>query len=121
MAMIGTEGRLGHDLLKVRLAVTLGCNLLTIDRNVVGSLDADANLVAVNLDHRDDDIVAYDDLLTQLPAQNQHWTLPVVVESGQCDLEPVHGTDNKKNKSTSCASDLAHWDGQVVSRIEATA
>src|SRR5690606_31942192 len=38
-------------------------------------LDADPNLIAVDLHHGHDDVVADDDLLSQLPAQNQHGSL----------------------------------------------
>jgi len=54
-------------------------DLFPINRDFVGRLDADANLIAVDLDDSDNDVVTNDDSLAQLPAQNQHDQLQVDV------------------------------------------
>jgi hypothetical protein len=46
------------------------------DANVIRSLNADPDPVALNRDDGKDDAVADDDLLAGLPTQNQHVTPP---------------------------------------------
>jgi hypothetical protein len=52
-------------------------DLFAINGYIAGRFNADTDLIPVNLDDRDHDIVANHDLLTQLPAKNQHDYLPV--------------------------------------------
>jgi hypothetical protein len=67
-----------HNIAAPRLGGhSLRRNLFAKNRNVAGRLDANANLIAIDLHYRDPNIVADHDLLTQLPAQNQHGHLPV--------------------------------------------
>src|SRR5262245_41981371 len=54
-----------------------GRDLFPIDRNFLRGFDPDPDLVAVNLDDRHNDVITDDDLLAQLPAQNQHGYLPL--------------------------------------------
>src|SRR5271157_3042188 len=99
-------GRSDRDFLERALAGTLRSDLLAVDRNVMGSFDTDANLVAVDLDHRDDDVVTDHDFLTQLPAQNQHGSLPVVVKTSSESLKIRFTQDTIFLWSTSCAGCL---------------
>src|SRR5271157_318365 len=105
--------RSDHDFLERALAGTLRSDLLAVDRNVVGSFDTDTNLVAVDLDHRDDDVVTDHDLLTQLPAQNQHGSLPVVVKTSIESLKASVHTRQGSMHSTSCAGCLTGRHGTI--------
>src|SRR5271165_2831503 len=53
----------------------LSQNLLPEDLDVPGCLDAQANLAALELDHRDHDVAVDHDLLIHLAAQYQHFIL----------------------------------------------
>src|SRR5206468_299806 len=50
-------------------------DLLAIDGDVAGGLDADPDLVAIDLDDGDHDVVANHDLLVHFAAQDQHWII----------------------------------------------
>jgi hypothetical protein len=65
---------------------TLRSDFLAIDRYVAGRFNPNADLIAVDLHNGDDDIVTDNDLLAQLPAQNQHGDLPVDLENFDSDL-----------------------------------
>src|SRR5579871_3280776 len=52
-------------------------DLLAIDRDVARRLDADPDLIAVDLHDRDHDAIPDHDLLVHLAAQDQHDFLPV--------------------------------------------
>jgi hypothetical protein len=54
------------------LLVVEGQQLLPVDRDLPGGGDADADLVAVDVDDRDPDVVADADLLTDLAGQDEH-------------------------------------------------
>jgi len=47
-----------------------------VDRNLLGRLDAETNLVAANLDHDDRDVVVDDDALVFFSRQNEHGPIP---------------------------------------------
>jgi hypothetical protein len=47
-------------------------NLSPVDRNVLWGFDAEPNLVATNVDHGHDDILANDNGLVQFAGQYQH-------------------------------------------------
>ena len=59
------------------LRQTLWGDLFAVDRYIAGGFNSDADLIAVDLHNRDNDVVTDDDLLAQLPAKNQHGDLPV--------------------------------------------
>ena len=69
-----------------------GRDLLAVNQDVGRGFDADADLVAVDLDHSDNDIVTNDDFLAQLPAQNQHGHLPVDIEDLELSFPVRHQT-----------------------------
>jgi hypothetical protein len=58
---------------------TLRSDLFSVNGHILGCFDTDPNLIPVNLDDGHQDVVADDNLLSQLPAQNQHDHLPVDV------------------------------------------
>ena len=47
-------------------------NFTTMDGDMLGRLDPEANLVAANLDHGHRDVVVNDDALVFLAGENQH-------------------------------------------------
>jgi hypothetical protein len=58
-----------------------------MNRHVLRGLNAQADLVAANVDNRDHDVVADHDALVTVPRQNQHpWLLPHA-------LSPSRATD----------------------------
>jgi hypothetical protein len=71
------------------LRQTLRRDLFTVDRYIAGGFNSNPNLIAVDLYNRDNDIVTDDDLLTQLPAKNQHGDLPVDLSFELCFCSPI--------------------------------
>jgi hypothetical protein len=47
------------------------------DRYVAGSVDPQPHLASLEPDHRDADVVAYEELFHELPGQHQHVCLPI--------------------------------------------
>ena len=69
-------------------------DFLTVDRNVLRSIDAEPNLVSSDFNHRDPDFVPDDDCLVRLSRQDEHGfkskdvDLFIIVRSGRAYEQP---------------------------------
>jgi len=52
-------------------------HLFAVDGDAIGSRDADANLVASDVDDRDLDLIPDDDRLVELSGKDQHQSAPL--------------------------------------------
>src|SRR5947199_3660943 len=66
------RGSLGSRLMRARLVLDCFVDFTTMNRNVLGSLDAKSDLVTANLNDGHRDVVVDNDAFVLLAGENQH-------------------------------------------------